>query len=108
VAEKKVDIELIFEALGDATRRRIVDLLSGGPASVSALAKPLGITITAVAQHLRILEQAQLVATEKVGRVRTCRLETRGLTALRQWAEDRRSTWDKRLDRLAAMFEEKR
>jgi len=104
VPEPKVDLDLIFDALGDATRRRIVDQLSGGPASVSALAGPLGITLTAVAQHLRVLEQAGLVATEKVGRIRTCRLEMRGLTAVRDWAQDRRSMWDKRLDRLAAVI----
>jgi DNA-binding transcriptional ArsR family regulator len=100
------DVDKIFDALGDATRRRIVDRLAQGPASVSALAQPLGITLTAVAQHLRVLEQAQLVATEKVGRTRTCRLEPEGLNALTEWIRARRSVWETRLDRLAAMFEQ--
>lgn len=97
-------MDRVLEALGDATRRRIVERLSSGPATVSALAEPLGVTLTAVAQHLRILEGAQLVATEKVGRVRTCRLEPFGFDALGEWLHGRRSMWEHRLDRLAAMF----
>jgi DNA-binding transcriptional ArsR family regulator len=104
LADAAIDMDLIFDALGDATRRRIVDRLSQGPASVSALAEPLGITLTAVAQHLRVLEAAGLVGTEKIGRVRTCRLEARGLDALAAWTQQRRSMWDQRLDRLGALF----
>ena len=102
-----VELDAVLRALADPTRRAVVERLATSPAVVSDLLAPFAMTLPWLLQHLRILEQAQLVATEKVGRVRTCRLETRGLTALRQWAEDRRSTWDKRLDRLAAMFEEK-
>ena len=70
-----VDIDRVFHALGDPTRRAIVERLSEGPLSVSRLATPLGITLTAVVQHLRVLEESGLVHTEKVGRVRTCRLD---------------------------------
>ncbi len=101
-----VDIGGVFEALGDATRRAIVDRLRGGPLSVSALAAPLEITLTAVGQHLQVLEQSGLVQTEKIGRIRTCRLEPTGFLALRDWAEDHRSLWEHRLDRLGDMLAE--
>ena len=101
-----IDIGRIFHALGDPTRRTIVEMLSDGPSSVSRLAVPLGITLTAVVQHLQILEQSELVRTEKVGRVRTCRLESAGFSALEKWVRDRRSTWERRLDRLGDLLAE--
>ena len=94
----------IFHALGDPTRRAIVDRLSEGPSSVSHLAAPLGITLTAVVQHLQILEEAGLVHTEKVGRVRTCRIEPTGLDTLEAWIREHRSTWERRLDRLGDLL----
>ena len=100
----KVDVERVFHALGDPTRRAIVERLSEGPASVSGLAAPLGITLTAVAQHLQVLEESGLARTEKLGRVRTCRIETAGLDALEQWIRDRRSLWERRLDRLGDLL----
>jgi DNA-binding transcriptional ArsR family regulator len=96
----------VFHALGDPTRRSIVEQLSQGPQSVSRLAEPLGITLTAVVQHLRILEESGLVRTEKIGRVRTCRMETAGLAVLEKWIADRRSIWERRLDRLGDLLEE--
>lgn len=96
----------LFHALGDPTRRAILDALSERPMSVSKLAEPLGITLTAVAQHLQILEEARLARTEKVGRVRTCCIETAGFRALEQWVRDHRTTWEKKLDRLGALLEE--
>ena len=107
-ADPQPDAERVFDALGDPTRRRIVDRLVRGPASVTALAEPLGITLTAVAQHLKLLEESGLVVTEKVGRVRTCRLDDRGLHVISDWAERRRSTWDRRLNRLEQMFRDGR
>ena len=104
--KRKVDINRVFHALGDPTRRAIVHRLSQGPISVSRLAEPLAITLTAVAQHLQLLEESGLVHTEKVGRVRTCRLETTGLALAEQWIGDRRSTWERRLDRLNDLLEE--
>jgi DNA-binding transcriptional ArsR family regulator len=102
----RVNIDRVFHALGDPTRRAIVEKLSEGPLSVSRLATPLGITLTAVVQHLRVLEESGLVHTEKVGRVRTCRIATAGLSALEQWIGDRRSTWERRLDRLGDLLAE--
>ncbi len=102
----KVKIDRVFHALGDPTRRAIVEKLSEGPLSVSRLAMPLDITLTAVIQHLQVLEESGLVHTEKIGRVRTCRLETAGLSALEQWIKDRRSLWERRLDRLGDLLAE--
>jgi DNA-binding transcriptional ArsR family regulator len=103
---RKPDIDRVFHALGDPTRRAMVERLSAGPLSVSRLAAPLAITLTAVAQHLQILEESGLVQTEKIGRVRTCRLETAGLSAAQKWIGDRRSEWERRLDRLGEFLAE--
>ena|SRR6516164_6658903 len=102
----KVDIDRVFHALGDPTRRAMVDMLSERPLSVSRLAAPLNITLTAVMQHLQVLEESGLVRTEKVGRVRTCRIETAGFSALQQWIGDRRPMWERRLDRLGDLLAE--
>lgn len=81
-------------------------MLSERPHSVSRLAEPLGITLTAVTQHLQLLEASGLVHTEKLGRVRTASLDNAGFAALEQWIRDRRSTWERRLDRLGALLAE--
>jgi DNA-binding transcriptional ArsR family regulator len=101
-----IDINRLFHALGDPTRRAILDRLTGGPMSVSRLAEPLGITLTAVAQHLEVLEESKLVQTEKVGRVRTCRIEPKGFSVLEQWIKAHRSQWELGLDRLGALLAE--
>lgn len=106
MAKRKIDIDRLFHALGDPTRRAMLDRLSNGPLSVSALAAPLGITLTAVVQHLQILEECELAATEKLGRVRTCRIEPAGFDALEQWIRDHRTMWERKLDRLATFLEE--
>jgi DNA-binding transcriptional ArsR family regulator len=106
MSSPRVDIDRVFHALGDPTRRAILDKLSEGPLSVSRLAAPLGITLTAVVQHLQVLEESALVHTEKVGRVRTCRIETAGFSALEQWIRDHRSMWERRLDRLGDLLAE--
>jgi DNA-binding transcriptional ArsR family regulator len=103
---RKARIDRVFHALGDPTRRAIVERLTRGPVSASELVKPLAITLAAVVQHLQILEQSGIVHTEKQGRVRTCRIETAGLTAAEQWIHDCRSTWERRLDRLADVLGE--
>jgi len=95
------DVNRVFHALGDPTRRAILERLSERPLSVSGLAIPLGITLTAVVQHLQVLEECGLVDTEKLGRVRTCRLDVAGFSILQQWILDRRSAWERRLDRLS-------
>jgi DNA-binding transcriptional ArsR family regulator len=102
----EIDIDRLFHALGDPTRRAILDRLSEGPLSVSRLAAPLNITLTAVAQHLQVLEESGLVHTEKLGRVRTCRIEPAGFSALEQWIRDHRSLWERRLDRLEDLLAE--
>lgn len=100
------DVHRVFHALGDPTRRAIVEKLSERPLSVTALAAPLDITLTAVAQHLQVLEECGLVRTEKVGRVRTCSLDPAGFSVLEQWIRDRRSMWERRLDRLGEFLAE--
>jgi DNA-binding transcriptional ArsR family regulator len=104
--QQQSSINRVFHALGDPTRRAIVEKLSEGPISVSRLAAPLDITLAAVVQHLQVLEKSGLVHTEKVGRVRTCRIEPKGLSVAEQWIEDRRSLWEKRFDRLGDLLSE--
>lgn len=99
-------INRVFHALGDPSRRAIVERLSEGPVSVSQLAKPLGITLAAVVQHVQVLEESGLVHTRKAGRVRTCRLEPKGLSVVERWINDRRSLWERRLDRLGDLLAE--
>ena len=101
---RPVDIDRLFHALGDPTRRAILDRLVESPASVSGLAAPLKITLTAVMQHLEILEDAGLAQTEKLGRVRVCRLETAGFRVLEQWIRDHRTAWERKLDRLGQIL----
>lgn len=99
-------VDRTFHALGDPTRRAIVEQLSEGPRSVSVLAGPLGITLTAVSQHLQVLEECGLVRTEKIGRVRACRIETSGFAVLEQWISERRSPLERSLDRLCEFLAE--
>lgn len=99
-----MNIDRVFHALGDPTRRAIVERLSQRPLSVSMLAKPLSITLAAVVQHLVILEKSGLVHTEKVGRVRTCQIEPSGFSVAEQWITDRRALWEARFDRLGDLL----
>ena len=94
------ELDTIFQALADPTRRALVERLTRGPASVSELAAPLAMTLPAVVQHLAVLEESGLVSSEKTGRVRTCRVEPKALSAVERWAFDRRKQWERRLDRL--------
>jgi DNA-binding transcriptional ArsR family regulator len=103
---KKPDIDRIFHALGDPTRRAIIEKLSEGPSSISHLAEPLKITLAAVVQHVQVLEESGLVRTEKLGRVRTCQIEPAGLRLIEQWTNARRSRWERRLDRLGELLAE--
>jgi len=93
-------LDHLFQALADPTRRRMVERLSRGPASVSELAKPFSMSLPAVVQHLQVLEQSGLVRSEKVGRVRTCSIDATALTQAEQWLNDQRLAWEQRLDRL--------
>ena len=106
MTSQQPQIDRLFHALGDPTRRAILGLLSRGPTSVTRLAEPLGITVTAIGQHLQILEESDLVRSEKAGRVRTCRIEPAGFSLLEQWIRDHRTHWQIRLDQLGEMLDE--
>lgn len=95
----------VFQALADPTRRIMVERLTRGPASVSELAEPLDMSLSAVVQHLGVLEASGLVRSEKVGRVRTCRVEPAALRSAEAWLIDQRATWERRLDRLAVFLD---
>ena len=101
-----IDAARVFQALGDATRRDMVERLTDTPMSVSALAAPYDMTLTAVGQHLAILEAAGLVTTEKQGRVRVCMADKKGLQTLQSWLSDRRSPMERSLDRLGDILDE--
>src|SRR5262245_31486195 len=96
----RAQLDLMFQALADPARRVMVERLSRGPASVSELAEPLDMSLSAVMQHLQMLEASGLVRSEKAGRVRTCRIEGRALGMAEQWISERRAAWQSRLDRL--------
>jgi DNA-binding transcriptional ArsR family regulator len=99
-------IDSSLRALVEPTRRAIVERLSRGPATVSALAEPFDMTFAAVVQHLQVLEACGLIRSEKVGRVRTCRIEPQGLAPLADWIAARRSQVERRLDRLGEILAE--
>jgi len=98
-------LDLAFHALADPSRRAIIERLTRGPASVSELAKPLAMTFPAVMQHLAVLEDAHLVASQKIGRVRICRLEAATLDRAEGWLNAQRAEWERRFDRLGRYLE---
>jgi DNA-binding transcriptional ArsR family regulator len=106
VLNHSTPLDLAFQALADPTRRAMVERLARSPASVSDLARPLAISLPAVMQHLAILEGSGIVVSEKVGRVRTCRVEPRALSLVEQWINARRIEWEHRLERLGSYLEE--
>lgn len=93
-------LDLMFQALADPARRSMVERLSRGAASVSELARPLDMSLPAVMQHLAVLEAGGIVTSEKVGRVRTCQIRPEALSMAEQWIHQRRTQWERRLDRL--------
>ncbi|MFJ9692570.1 ArsR/SmtB family transcription factor [Kitasatospora sp. NPDC101183] len=97
---QQADLDRVFQALADATRRDMVQRLVAAPATVSALARPYPMSLPAVMQHLQVLEDCGLVRSEKTGRVRTCRIEPAALRAAEQWLAARRTAWEEGLDRL--------
>ncbi len=99
-------LDLAFQALADPRRRAMVDRLAQGPASVSELAAPLAISLPGVMQHLAVLEEAGLVVSEKLGRVRTCRIEPTALSRAEAWIAERRAHWERKLDRLGQFLDE--
>ena len=99
-------LDKTFAALADPARRAIVERLVLGPATVSELAKPLPMSLPAAMLHLKVLEESGLVTSEKLGRVRTCRIDPRMLSQAEQWVAERRVLWERSLDRLGAWLDE--
>jgi DNA-binding transcriptional ArsR family regulator len=99
-------VDRVFHALADPSRRAMVERLSRGPASVKELAAPLAMSLAAVVQHVQVLEQSGVIRTEKVGRVRSCRLDPAGLNVAERWIVERRALWERRLDRLGDLLAE--
>lgn len=97
-----LELDRAFSALGDAHRRQILDRLAAGPASVSDLARPLGMSLPGVLKHVRVLEEARFVETHKRGRTRWCQLGPRPLDEVTAWVEERRERWGRVLDRSGA------
>lgn len=94
------ELDRTFSALGDPTRRAIVSRLCEGPASVGELSEPFDIALPTLLKHVRVLERSGLISSEKVGRIRTCRIETGALHASDEWLRQHISLWEKRLDRM--------
>jgi len=99
-------LDRAFHALADPNRRRMLERLTLGPASVSELAGPFAMSLAAVVQHVQVLEACGVVKTGKVGRTRMCRIEPAAITAAEQWITDRRRGWETRLDRLGDLLHE--
>ena len=102
----KYELDRTFAALADPTRRAMVERLVQGAATVSELAQPLPMSLPAVMLHLKVLEESGLVTSEKVGRVRTCRIDPKMLSQAEQWVAERRQMWERSLDRLGAYLDE--
>lgn len=101
-------LDRTFSALADPTRREILDRLGRGPASISELAKPSGMSLTGLKKHVQILEEANLVTTQKIGRTRECRLGPEPLEDAVSWIETYRRHWERRLDGIEAYLESKK
>lgn len=99
-------VDRVFAALGDATRRAIFQMVAEGPRSVSVLAQALGVSLTAITQHLRVLQGCGLLQTRKEGRVRICEMDRQGLDLLAEWVQFNRQLWDRRFDALDAILRE--
>lgn len=102
--KQSVELDLMFSALADPTRRAIIARLARGLATVSELARPLKMSLPAIAPHLRLLEASGFVVSRKTGRVRTCRIEPRRLDAAQAWLAQRRAEWEARFDRMDAFI----
>jgi len=98
--DQAADLDRVFHALADPSRRVMVERLSAGPASVSELGRPLEISLAAVLQHVQVLEASGLIRTHKTGRTRTCSIEQAVLRSAESWIAERRTLWERRLDRL--------
>ena len=99
-------LDKVFHALADPTRRAMVERLTSGPASVSELAAPFAVSLSAIGQHIHLLEASGVVRTTKVGRVRTVELASDALAAAETWFASHRERWERRLDRLGTVLAE--
>ena len=104
--KRPISLDRVFHALADGTRREILDRLGHGPATVSELAEPFAMSLAAVLQHLKLLEESGLIRSEKIGRVRTCRVDAEGLERAEAWMERQRRIWSANLDRLGDLLAE--
>ena len=98
-------VDRTLAALADPTRREVLERLGAGSATITELAEPFGISLTGMIKHVRVLEDAELVATEKVGRTRRCSLGPRRLEDVREWIDDYLQVLDERLDRFGELLE---
>ncbi len=105
MAKYSIDLDRAFSALADPTRRAILSRLCEGPKSVSELSEPFELALPSLLKHVRALEQSGLISSEKIGRVRTCKIEPQALHATEAWLRQHMATWEKRLDRMAAHIE---
>lgn len=105
MAKFSSDLDMAFSALADPTRRAIVSRLCDGPKSVSELSEPFELALPSLLKHVRVLERSGLISSEKVGRVRTCRIETHALDAAESWIHQHISAWESRLDRMESHIE---
>lgn len=103
---ERPQLDHAFHALADGNRRAMVVQLTRGPASVGELAAPLGVSLPTVLQHLDVLQRSGLVHSEKVGRVRTCRLQPEPLETIERWIREHRAAWERRLDLLGDVLDE--
>jgi len=101
-------VDRTFAALADPTRRAVLERLGTGPATISELAAPAGMSLTGLKKHVRILEDAELVTTEKHGRTRHCYLGPRRLEDVNDWLEGYRRAWEDRFDRLDEIIDRKK
>ncbi len=100
------NLDRVFQALADPGRRLMVERLSQGPASVSELGRPLSMSLAAVVQHVQVLEASGLVRSQKTGRTRTCSINPAALRSAESWIADRRTRWERRLDRLGTFLDD--
>jgi len=99
-------LDRVYHALADPTRRAVIQRLSRGPASVSELAKPFRMALPSLVQHLQVLEASGLIRSQKLGRVRTCRIVPKALISAEEWIAHQRALWEGRLDRLEAYLKD--
>jgi len=102
MAKFSTDLDSAFSALADPTRRAIIGCLCEGPKTVSELSAPFEMALPSLLKHVQVLEQSGLISSEKIGRVRTCRLDPHALQATEAWLRQHIATWERRLDRMEA------